>query len=58
MEELRKIAAADQTTSNQLINVAVTDNLAVLHGPGARDLLALSAVQSGRKSESSVCSKV
>jgi hypothetical protein len=58
VEELRKIAAADQTTSNQLINVAVTENLAALPGPGARDLLALSAGQSGRKSESRVCSKV
>jgi hypothetical protein len=58
VKELRKIAAVDQTTSNQLINVAVADNLAVLHGPGARDLLALSAVQSGRKSQSRVCSKV
>jgi hypothetical protein len=30
MEELRKIAAEDQTTINQLINVAVAEKLAVL----------------------------
>jgi hypothetical protein len=30
MEELRKVAAEDQTTINQLINVAVAEELAVL----------------------------
>jgi hypothetical protein len=30
MEELRKVAAEDQTTINQLINVAVAEKLAVL----------------------------
>jgi hypothetical protein len=32
MEELRKVAAEDQTTINQLINVAVAEKLAVLRG--------------------------
>jgi hypothetical protein len=30
MEELRKVAAEDQTTINQLINLAVAEKLAVL----------------------------
>jgi hypothetical protein len=30
MEELRKVAAEDQTTINQLINIAVAEKLAVL----------------------------